>query len=291
MTRDRSSSPARPHRVHLGVVACLVAVFAARDRVDTTELVLDTRFREKVAAFYSEFRRKRACRQFSAAVSYDAASDLTLLAKYLAGRLPASDFELDFGVKGTPANMLQTLLARLAEAVARNYFRLLAYKDEYEVARLHSDTAFRSKIASQFEGDYKLNFYLAPPLLSETDPNTGHPIKRRFGPWMMSAFSLLAKAKGLRGTPLDVFGRTPERRMERQLIGEYEALVDELLARLERGNHAVALQLAALPEEIRGFGYIKENNLKTARAKWSELLARFRGQQAAQVIRMPSKVA
>jgi indolepyruvate ferredoxin oxidoreductase len=108
---------------------------------------------------------------------------------------------------------------------------------------------------------------------------------------MMTAFSILAKLKALRGTPLDVFGRTAERRTERQLIAEYEALVDELLAKLDRDNHAVALQLAALPEEIRGYGHVKENNLRTARGRWTELLARFRGQQVAQVIRMPSRAA
>jgi indolepyruvate ferredoxin oxidoreductase len=192
-------------------------------------------------------------------------------------------------VRKVESDRLQS--GRLTEAVARNYFRLLAYKDEYEVARLHSDPAFRAKIAAQFEGDYTLHFHLAPPLLARIDPNTGRPRKKRYGPWMLTAFSLLAKLKGLRGTPLDPFGRSEERRMERQLIGEYEALVDELLARLDRENQAVALQLAALPEEIRGYGCVKEENLRTARRQWSELLARFRGQQVAQVIRMPSKVA
>jgi indolepyruvate ferredoxin oxidoreductase len=108
---------------------------------------------------------------------------------------------------------------------------------------------------------------------------------------MLTAFSMLGKLKGLRGTPFDVFGRTAERRTERQLIGEYEALVDELLARLDRDNHPVALQLAALPEEIRGYGYVKEESLEKARTRWAELLARFRGQQMAQVIRMAPKVA
>jgi indolepyruvate ferredoxin oxidoreductase len=108
---------------------------------------------------------------------------------------------------------------------------------------------------------------------------------------MMTAFSILAKLKGLRGTPLDIFGRTAERRTERRLIAEYEGLVDELLAKLDRDNHAVALQLAALPAEIRGFGHVKESNLQTARVRWTELLARFRGQQVAQVIRMPSRAA
>jgi indolepyruvate ferredoxin oxidoreductase len=192
-------------------------------------------------------------------------------------------------VRKVESDRLQS--SQLAQAVARNYFRVLAYKDEYEVARLHADPAFRARIAAQFEGDYALNFYLAPPLLAKTDPDTGHLVKQRFGPRMMTAFALLARLKGLRGTPFDVFGRTAERRMERQLITDYEALVDELLAKLDRDNHAVALQLAALPEDMRGFGHIKENNVKAARARWAELLARFRGQQVAQVIRMPTRAA
>ena len=129
-------------------------------------------------------------------------------------------------------------------------------------------------------------------LLSRPLKRPDRPGARRAGPQgMMMAFSLLAKLRRLRGTPFDVFGRSAERRTERQLIVEYEALVDELLAKLDRDNHPVALQLAALPEEIRGFGYIKDNNLKIARTKWEQLLARFRGQQIAQVIRMPTKAA
>jgi indolepyruvate ferredoxin oxidoreductase len=180
---------------------------------------------------------------------------------------------------------------RLAEAVARYYFKLMAYKDEYEVARLHSDPAFRAKIAAQFEGEYKLNFYLAPPLLARADPVTGKIRKMRFGPWMMTAFGVLAKFKFLRGTALDVFGHTHERRTERALIGEYEQLVDELLARLNADNHALAVQLASIPEDIRGYGHVKERHLAAARQKWSELLARFRGQQTAQVIALPARAA
>jgi indolepyruvate ferredoxin oxidoreductase len=113
----------------------------------------------------------------------------------------------------------------------------------------------------------------------------------RFGPWMMGAFVVLAKLKFLRGTAFDVFGRTAERKAERALIGEYEALVDELLGRLAADNHAVAVELASLPEEIRGFGHVKDRHLAAVRQKWGELLARFRGQQSAQVIRMPVKAA
>jgi indolepyruvate ferredoxin oxidoreductase len=185
--------------------------------------------------------------------------------------------------------------SKLAEAVARYHFKLLAIKDEYEVARLHSDPAFRARLAAQFEGidgkDFKLNFHLAPPMLAKPDPATGVAKKMRFGPWMMGAFVVLAKLKFLRGTAFDVFGRTAERKAERALIGEYEALVDELLGRLAADNHAVAVELASLPEEIRGFGHVKDRHLAAVRQKWGELLARFRGQQSAQVIRMPVKAA
>ena len=119
----------------------------------------------------------------------------------------------------------------LTEAVARYYFKLLAIKDEYEVARLYAESDFAERVAATFEGDYKLVFHLAPPLVAKPDPVTGVVTKRTYGPWMMSAFRVLAKMRGLRGTALDVFGRTAERRMERALPGEYETLVDELIAR------------------------------------------------------------
>ena len=166
--------------------------------------------------------------------------------------------------------------SKLAEAVARYYAKLLAYKDEYEVARLYTDGAFRSKIASMFEGDYKLVFHLAPPLLAKPDPRSGEPAKMRFGPWMLGAFKVLAKLKGLRGTALDIFGRTDERRMERALIGEYEQTLETLLEGLSRDNHALAIEIASLPETIRGYGHIKAKSAAMARAKREELLARYR---------------
>ena len=129
-------------------------------------------------------------------------------------------------------------ITALTEAVARYYFKLLAIKDEYEVARLYTETDFAARIAAQFEGDYKLTFHLAPPLLAKADPVTGVPRKMTFGPWMMTAFRMLAKLRRFRGSALDVFGRTAERRMERALIGDYEALVDELLAQPAPDNHA-----------------------------------------------------
>ena len=164
---------------------------------------------------------------------------------------------------------------KLTEAVARYYAKLLAYKDEYEVARLYTDGAFLKKIEGMFEGDYTLNFHLAPPLLARPDPRTGEPKKMQFGPWMMRAFGVLAKLKGLRGTPLDIFGRTAERRMERALIGEYEKTVEALLAGLTQDNHSLAVEIASLPELIRGYGHLKAKSVDAARAKQAELLQRY----------------
>jgi indolepyruvate ferredoxin oxidoreductase len=164
---------------------------------------------------------------------------------------------------------------KLAEAVARYYHKLLAYKDEYEVARLHADGAFERKIAGMFEGDYKTYYYLAPPLLAKTDPLTGEPRKMRFGSWMLPLFKTVKTLKFLRGTAFDIFGYTQERRMERALVAEYEDTVERLLAGLAPQNHPLTVQIASLPEEIRGFGHIKKRNLEAARRKRAELLARF----------------
>ncbi|MGH7291103.1 MAG: DUF6537 domain-containing protein, partial [Myxococcota bacterium] len=164
----------------------------------------------------------------------------------------------------------------LAEAVARYYAKLLAYKDEYEVARLYTDGAFRKKIDGMFEGDFKLVFHLAPPLLAKADPRTGEPGKMQFGGWVMGLFSLLSRCKALRGTPFDIFGRSEERRMERALIGEYEQAIESVLAGLTRDNHALAIEIAALPETIRGYGHVKAKSAEAARKKCDELLARFR---------------
>jgi indolepyruvate ferredoxin oxidoreductase len=169
----------------------------------------------------------------------------------------------------------------LAEAVAKGYAKLLAYKDEYEVARLHADPAFTKRIDGMFEGDYKVVYHLAPPLLARRDPLTGEPRKMRFGPWMLGAFKLLRGLKGLRGTAFDVFGYTAERRMERELIREYEATVETLLARLDARNHALAVQIASIPDEMRGFGHIKARNVAAARKKRDELLAQLGAAPAA----------
>ncbi|TAG79285.1 MAG: indolepyruvate ferredoxin oxidoreductase family protein, partial [Betaproteobacteria bacterium] len=163
----------------------------------------------------------------------------------------------------------------LTEAVARYYFKLLAVKDEYEVARLHSNGEFEARIAREFDGDYKLNFHLAPPLFSKKDPVTGQLIKKQFGPWMMKAFRFLASRKGLRGTALDVFKNTEERRMEQQLKVDYRKLMEEVIAKLAPHNHAIAVQLAQIPEDIRGYGHVKERHVKSAKQKEAALKADF----------------
>ncbi len=170
-------------------------------------------------------------------------------------------------------------LTGLAEAVARNYYKLLAYKDEYEVARLYTDGSFRRRLEEQFEGDFKLRFHLAPPLLAARDAD-GHLKKRAYGPWMMSAFRLLARLKFLRGGAFDPFGRTAERRAERQLILDYEAVIDEVLGRLRHDNHRLALDLASLPDRIRGYGHVKEANMAATRKSEAMLLAAWRAPPA-----------
>ena len=169
---------------------------------------------------------------------------------------------------------------RLAEAVARYFYKLMAYKDEYEVARLHADPVFREKIGAMFEGDTKLKFHLAPPLMAKHDKE-GRAIKREYGPWMMSAFGVLAKFKGLRGTAFDVFGYTAERRMERALIQQYRATVSALLPKLTADNLAQAVAIASIPEDIRGYGHVKERHLKAAREKEAALVAAFHAPDAA----------
>jgi indolepyruvate ferredoxin oxidoreductase len=164
----------------------------------------------------------------------------------------------------------------LTEAVARYYFKLMAYKDEYEVARLYSDPGFARKIEGMFEGGYRLKFHLAPPIFNKPDPRTGEARKSEFGPWMMPAFRILAKLKRLRGTPFDVFGMSGERKAERRLIGEYEATVAELLEHLDGGNRNLAAEIASIPEHIRGFGHVKRRHLDEAKKKEAALLAAFR---------------
>ena len=163
----------------------------------------------------------------------------------------------------------------LTEAVARYLFKLMAYKDEYEVARLHTDTGFLDKVNAMFEGDFKLNYHLAPPLIGSKN-DKGELQKRQFGPWMLTGFRLLARLKRLRGTPLDIFGRIEERQVERALIGEYRASLEEVLAGLTAQNHATALEIARIPELIKGYGYVKARHLAIARPQWAALMDDYR---------------
>jgi indolepyruvate ferredoxin oxidoreductase len=163
----------------------------------------------------------------------------------------------------------------LTEAVAKYLYKLMAYKDEYEVARLHTDTTFLDKIAAQFEGDYTLNYHLAPPLIAKKN-DKGQLVKQKFGPSMLTGFKLLAKLKGLRGTALDIFGYSAERKMERALIGEYKASMEEVLGLLNADNAAVAVEIARIPELIKGYGHVKERNVQAARVKWASLTSQLR---------------
>ena len=162
----------------------------------------------------------------------------------------------------------------LSLTVARNLFKLMAYKDEYEVARLHSDGSLQRKLEAAFEGDYRLAFNLAPPLFARKDKATGEPRKMRLGPWMMQVFQILAALKGLRGTPLDPFGLTAERRIERELAARYRTNVERLIAELTPQNHSLAVEIAAVPEKIRGYGHIKQRHLAAAmeaeRGLWAQ---------------------
>ncbi len=163
----------------------------------------------------------------------------------------------------------------LTNAVARHYFKLLSYKDEYEVARLFTDGSFEKQLAETFEGDYRVRYHLAPPILAGKPLPNGRPRKREFGRWMLTAFKLLASMKRLRGTAFDIFGYSAERRMERQLIADYEAMIDDLLARLDADNHRFAVALARLPDEIRGFGPVKEKAVNKAKEMQADLLLQF----------------
>jgi indolepyruvate ferredoxin oxidoreductase len=168
----------------------------------------------------------------------------------------------------------------LTESVARYLFKLMAYKDEYEVARLYTDTAFLEKINGMFEGDFKLNYHMAPPLIAKKNAK-GELIKQPFGPAMMTAFKLLTRLKGLRGGAFDIFGKTEERKTERALIGEYRASVEDVLKSLNADNHVTAVEIARIPEQIKGFGHVKERQLKAARQNWNALMAAYRAPQGA----------
>ncbi len=162
----------------------------------------------------------------------------------------------------------------LTEAVARYYFKLLAYKDEYEVARLYTSGEFQRRLQQQFEGDYQVRFHLAPPLFARKDAQ-GRLLKKEYGPWMFKAFGLLAKLRFLRGGAFDVFGYTAERRGERQLIADYESTLAQLLPSLDAGKLDLAVEIASIPDHIRGYGHVKEAHLHAAKAREAQLLAQW----------------
>jgi indolepyruvate ferredoxin oxidoreductase len=170
----------------------------------------------------------------------------------------------------------------LSLAVAKSLFKLMAYKDEYEVARLYTDGHFAARLEATFDGDFTVKFHLAPPLFSKRDAQ-GHLVKAQYGSWMWHAFRVLARLKFLRGTALDPFGKTEERRMERQLIAEYAASIDSLLPHLREDNLKQAIELAGLPMQIRGFGHVKLASVHKAKAGWHALEQEMRGsRQSAQ---------
>lgn len=175
---------------------------------------------------------------------------------------------------------------RLTIAVARYFFKLMAYKDEYEVARLYARPEFIEQLRAQFEGDYSLRFHLAPPLLARRN-SEGHLVKQPFGPWMMMAFKVLARFKFLRGSAFDPFGRTAERRMERALIDDYEGTLGRILGKLEAHNLDAAVRLASIPEEIRGFGHVKDEHVKRARALHDTLMAAFLAESSSEAVQGP----
>jgi indolepyruvate ferredoxin oxidoreductase len=175
------------------------------------------------------------------------------------------------------------LNGELTRAVERAYFKLLANKDEYEVARLYTDGRFERAIAEAFEPGAKLKFHLAPPWLAHEDPVTGKPVKKTYGPWMFQAMKLLAGMKGLRGGPFDLFGMTAERRAERQDIADYETLVAALLDGLSPANHASAAELARLPLKLRGYGHVKNQARRDMHARQAGLMREFLGGDGAQM--------
>jgi indolepyruvate ferredoxin oxidoreductase len=176
--------------------------------------------------------------------------------------------------------VLQQTSPAMAEAVARNLFKLMAYKDEYEVARLHTDETFLKRIADQFEGDFTLNYHLAPPLISRKNAQ-GELVKQKFGPSMLRGFKVLSKLRFLRGTALDVFGYTEERRSERALIAQYRDAIEELMRGFNPERQALALEIARIPDKIKGYGHVKERHLKVARLQWDGLMLAWRSPASA----------
>ena len=166
-------------------------------------------------------------------------------------------------------------LSGLTRAVATYAYKLMAYKDEYEVARLQTAPEFKTKLEEAFEGSYKIKYHLSPPIFAKKDPHTGRPRKYEIGGWITPVFKLMAKMKALRGTAFDIFGYTDERKMERGLIKTYEKTIDSLILGLSHNNHKLAVEIASLPETIRGYGYIKEKSVDEATTNLNMLLAAY----------------
>jgi len=173
--------------------------------------------------------------------------------------------------------------SRLAESAAVNLYKLMAFKDEFEVARLHADPAFFAELDAMFKHGYTIKYNLAPPTLAKRDPVSGHLLKRQYGPWMLRAFRLLSRFKGLRGSALDIFSRTAERQQERQLIADYITDLDNICNRLHPANHAAAVALASVPDEVRGYGHVKEDSIALAKKLRQERLGAFHNPQPATV--------
>ena len=163
----------------------------------------------------------------------------------------------------------------MTEAVVVNYFKLMAYKDEYEVSRLYTNSQFKNNIYDNFEGDFSINFHISPPFLSKKDPVTGEPLKITIGSWLLPLMKILSSFKFLRGTPFDPFGYLKERRKERKLIKDFYSCIIEITDKLTITNYDLACKIASLPQKIRGFGHIKENNINVAKNIEKILIAKF----------------
>ncbi len=217
-------------------------VDSATEGVITSETTIETR-----AEFLTQYQNKRYAKRY----------------RKLVEKVAAAEQDKAKGMNG------------LTEAVAKSYFKLMAYKDEYEVARLYTNGSFEKQVNEMFEGDVRIGFNLAPPLFAKRDPVSGHLLKREYGPWMFKAFKVLAKLKSLRGTPFDVFGYSDERKQERALIKEFEKTIHTLLAALSHNNHALAIEIAELAMQVRGYGHIKEESVRCYKERLAELLSMY----------------
>jgi len=164
----------------------------------------------------------------------------------------------------------------VSKAVAKSLFKLMAYKDEYEVARLYTDTGFMEKIDRMMEGDYKVKYNLAPPLFAKKDPHTGELKKSEYGPWMKKAFEILPRFKFLRGTALDPFGYLAERKEERLILKQFEGTVSQLIEKLTADNYATAIEIAELPMKVRGYGHVKDKAISQYRKDLDQLMGNFK---------------